>query len=91
MLANRLNNRIRAFKEQSIDDAWSQEVLAHLDRVTRTMEKHLNGMSGTDCSRLAWLYLNIGNSERAREVAMIGNSRDRENEHCLRLLQRLDA
>ena len=90
-LANRLNNRIRAFREQSIEAAWSPEVAAHLDRVTRTMENQLNRMDGRDCSRLAWLYLNMGNVDRAREVALIGLDRGGGDEHCSNVLRRIDA
>ena len=90
-LANRLNTRLRAVKEQNVDEAWSPEVAAHLDRVTQTMEKTLANMNATDCSRLAWLYLNIGNADRAREVAMIGHNKSMDNDHCLNILHRLDT
>ena len=89
-IANRLNGRIRDFKEQSIEDAWSPEVAAHLDRVTQLMDRHLSGMDATICSRLAWLYLNIGNHNRARDVAEVGIHRDADNEHCLNLIRRLE-
>ena len=35
-----------------------------------------------NCSRLAWLYLNIGNSQRALDVVKVGVERDPANEHC---------
>ena len=56
--ANRLNNRIRDLKGRSIADAWSGEIRELLERVIREMEKHLQNLSATNCSRLAWLYLN---------------------------------
>ena len=88
-LANHLNNRIRDLKNQGINDAWSSEVQELLIRVAEVMEKRLRELSGSDCSRLAWLYLNIGNSERALDVARVGIEAEPDNVHCLRLIDRL--
>ena len=89
--ANRLNNRIRDLKGRSIADAWSGEIRELLERVIREMEKHLQNLSATNCSRLAWLYLNIGNSQRALDVVKVGVERDPANEHCQNLILKLDA
>ena len=87
--ANRLNNRIRELKGRHIEDAWSEEVRALLERVISAMEKRLGDLSATSCSRLAWLHLNVGNEDRARDVAKIGVQRDPSNEHCQNLMRRL--
>jgi len=89
--ANRLNNRIRDLKSDKIEEAWSPEVHDLLQKVIGKMERHLGKLTATDCSRLAWLYLNVGNDERAREIARLGVDRDPDNEFCQRLVERLDA
>ena len=88
-IANRLNNRIRALKGEQMEDAWAPEIRAFLERVIAAMEARINELSATSCSRLAWLYLNIGNDSRARDVAKVGLQRDPTNEHCQNLLARL--
>ena len=88
-VANRLNNRIRQLKGGSIEDAWSPEVNAYIGRVIEAMEKHLNNLVATECSRLAWLHLNVGNDMRAKQVADIGIQRDPRNVYCLKLIERL--
>ena len=87
--ANRLNNRIRDLKNNVNRDAWSSEVQELLEKVIGAMERHLSKLSATDCSRLAWLYLNIGNSQRAMDIAQVGSKRDPANEHCQNLIHRL--
>lgn len=89
ILANRLNNRIRELKGRRIEDVWSGEVRALLERVIRAMENQLGRLSATSCSRLAWLHLNVGNEDRARDVAKIGSQRDPNNEHCQNLVRKL--
>jgi hypothetical protein len=60
-----------------------------VERVAAAMERHIGNLSATDCSRLAWLYLNIGKDARARDIAETGMKRDQGNEHCQNLIQRL--
>lgn len=91
VFANRLNNRIRELKGHSIEDAWSIEVRDLLERVIETMEKRLRALSATNCSRLAWLHLNIGNVDRALDVAKVGIQSDPNNEHCQNLIRKLDT
>jgi len=88
-IANRLNNRIRELKGRRIEDAWSSEVLSLLRQVIEAMEKRINDLSATGCSRLAWLHLNVQDEDRAREVAQIGIRRDPNDEHCQNLVRRL--
>jgi hypothetical protein len=90
-LANRINNRIRDLKGRRIEDAWSPEVRSLIERVAMAMERHIDELSATDCSRLAWLYLNIRREDRAREIAKIGLDRDPNNEHCMNLVRRLGS
>jgi hypothetical protein len=88
-LANRINNRIRALRGRRVDEAWSPEVGLLIERVAAAMERQSGNLTATDCSRLAWLYLNIGNENRAREVARIGLRREPANDHCLNLIRKL--
>ena len=89
--ANQLNNRIRDLKERSDEDAWHEAVRELLAQVIEVMEKHIGGLSATDCSRLAWLLLNVGNLERALDVAKIGVQREANNEYCQSLILRLES
>ena len=82
---------MRELKGRRVDDAWSPEVRLLIERVAAAMEKLIAKLSGTDCSRLAWLYLNIGNEARARDIAGIGIQRDPGNEHCQNLIRRLNT
>ena len=88
---NRLNNRIRGMKEQNSDTVWSEEIGALLSGVAEVFERRLSELNATNCSRLAWLHLNIGNTDRARDVAKLGLRRDPDNEYCQRLVQKLGS
>lgn len=90
-LANQINNRIRDLKGRRLEDAWSPEVRLLIERVANAMERHMRELSATDCSRLAWLYLNIRRENRARDIARIGLERDPSNDHCLNLVRKLDS
>ena len=89
--ANRLNNRIRELKSEDNQEAWSHEVHDLLHKVIAAMERQLSKLTATDCSRLAWLYLNVKNDDRARDLARLGVDRDPSNEFCQNLVERLDA
>ena len=83
--ANRLNNRMRDFRGEP------EEVRGFLELVITAMERRLKDLSATNCSRLAWLHLNVKNSQRALDVAKIGINLDSDNEHCQNLIRRLDT
>ena len=51
-------------------------------KVIKEMERKLDRLSATDCSRLAWLHLNVGNSDRAMDVARVGITKDPTNDYC---------
>lgn len=89
VVANRLNNKLRELKARGIGGAWSSEVQELIERVAEKMRLHLGVLDATDCSRLAWLYLNIGKSDRAVDIAKQGLEKDRNCEHCIRLMDRL--
>ena len=83
--ANRLNNRMRDFRGET------EEVRGFLELVITAMEGRLKDLSATNCSRLAWLHLNVKNPQRALDVAKIGINLDSDNEHCQNLIRRLDT
>ena len=89
-IANRLNIRMRELKDQQIEDAWSPEVRELLLEVIKTMERKLDKLSGTYCSRLAWLHLNVGNKDRALDIAHLGLTKEPDNTHCQRLIEKLE-
>ena len=88
-VANRLNSRIRELKDQSTEDAWLPEVRELVIKVIQAMESVLSELSGTNCSRLAWLHLNVGNSEKALDVARIGLDKDPTSYYCQKLVNQL--
>ena len=88
-ISNRLNLRIRELRGSRIEDAWSVEVRELLGRVIEKMEGRVGELSATECSRLAWLHLNVGNDDRARDVAKLGLQTDADNVHCRKLIARL--
>ena len=89
-IANTFNYRIRELKDQRNEEAWSGEVHELLGRVIEVLELQLPRLSATNCSRLAWLHLNTGNSNRARDVVRIGVEREPDNEYCKSLLLNLE-
>ena len=89
--ANRLNGRVRELKSDGVEEARSPEVQDLLHKVTGKMESHLGELTATDCSRLAWLYLNVGNEDRARDIARFGIAREPQNDYCLKLVEKLDG
>ena len=88
-IANLINHKIQALKGERVEEAWSEDARLLLERVANAMEDHIADLSATDCSRLAWLYLNVQNRERALDIAEKGLSRDRSNRHCQNLVERL--
>jgi tetratricopeptide (TPR) repeat protein len=80
-LLNRfLNERVLSF---DVD-----ERRAMLERVIGLMRSRIAEADANDHSRLAWLYLNLGNLDEARNLAAKGLVLDPTNPHCLRLMQK---
>lgn len=67
------------------------EKRALIDRVRRLMQSRITEANATDYSRLAWLHLNLGETEIAMELAGKGLKLDPTNTHCLRLAQRVGS
>ncbi|QQG64756.1 NB-ARC domain-containing protein [Desulfobulbus oligotrophicus] len=90
VVANKINSRLRELKNRGMGDG-SDEVKQLIARTAEQMSGYLENLDATDCSRLAWLYLNIGNENRAFDIARSGNKKDPDNEHCLKILKRLES
>ena len=88
--ANHLNGRIKAMKSENIEEARSSEVRNLICKVIEEMECHLESGTLSNHSGLAWLYLNVGNKERARDVVQYGLAQDPGDEYCQGLAQILD-
>jgi hypothetical protein len=67
---------------------WNEKT-AVVNRVIAAMKGYISEVDATDCSRLAWLYMRIGDHECARGLTQQGLVLDPTNEYCLRLEQRL--
>jgi len=84
-IANRVNF-ILAEKELVLDADQKRNAVS---RLANAMSSRITNADATDLSRLAWLYLHLGDTARAERVAAKGLAMDPENEHCLRLLELL--
>ena len=89
--ANRINRRIRELKDHNAGNIPSGAIKELIEKFIQKMENYLDRLSATNCSRLAWLHLNIGNVERAQDVAMIGIQRDPTNEYCKKIILSLES
>lgn len=84
----RINTRIKELKRNASPVASSFELKQLISEVAEAMDKHIRNLSATDCSRLAWLYINIGNPVKAVDIARIGLQRDPYNWHCQNIVDR---
>ena len=90
-MAHRINNKLQGLGERKAKVLQTFGVREMIVRVAERMQNRLQSLSATDCSRLAWLLLNLGYDERARDVAKRGVELDPESYHCKRLVARLGA
>ncbi len=85
-IANWLNGLLRE-NHLALD---SDEKRLLYRELAQLMERRASEADATDLSRLAWLYLHLHDAQRAREIVETALKLDRQNEHCLRLKQRLE-
>ncbi|HEX4773427.1 MAG TPA: NB-ARC domain-containing protein [Bryobacteraceae bacterium] len=79
-------NTINSLKSEV--DITQRKAFAH--RLISVMESRLGEADATDCSRLGWLLLQVGNEKRAYEVAQAGLNHEPENEFCINLAKKLE-
>ena len=87
--ANRMNNFIGSLKVRRREHVSAAVLKEPLSRITSVMNGRIAELSATDCSRLAWLYWNVANTEKALDIARLGVEREPNNYHCQRLIERL--
>ena len=90
-MASQINHKLQGLGEKKADVLRSFGIREMIRNVTERMQTRVESLSATDCSRLAWLMLNLGDADRARDVARRGAEQDPENDHCKRLVARLEA
>lgn len=84
-VANRMNNYFKDNKNVDLE----YKTLA-IKRVAEVMERRIEEEGyATDFSRLAWLFLNIKETQKALSYAEQGLERDTDNLHCFKLVDRL--
>jgi len=84
--AQRINALLRAGRLQ-LD---REERRPLVGRLVKRLEDDLHEADATDCSRIAWLHLNLGEPSAARSIVDSGLRKDPRNQHCLGLRDRLD-
>lgn len=78
----------RHLAKGSMKVGWDEKRLM-ASQLAQTMSKQRVNASGTDFSRLAWLYLHLSQVDDARRCVRQGLTVDPENTHLLRLQKRL--
>ena len=88
-IVNQLNGRVRALKSEHRHEIRSGDVREMIENVVEAMERQLSTLDATDCSRLGWLLVNIGKTERALDIAQHGLRKESSNSHCRNLVSKL--
>ena len=88
-VANRINNVYQDLKHCGVSLLDTQERQVLVRKVADVMGCRLPELDATDYSRLAWLRMHLRDTLLALEAARAGHTLDPDNEHCLRLLERL--
>lgn len=83
--ANRFNG-LMSDRLLSIDDNQKNYIV---NTLIEQMESRITEADATDCSRLAWLYLQRGQTDKAIEYACRGLEMETDNEYCQNLYQKL--
>lgn len=83
--ANRINSLL--VEHRGVLDSEEKRIL--IRRIADALEARANEADASACSRLAWLYLHLSDDHRAAVHTKRGLRMDGNNEHCLRLADRL--
>lgn len=82
--AQRIN---KYYSENSSNDDLSRNFLIKV--VINKMEGRIKEANAVDCSRLAWLFLNMQIEHSALKYAKLGLTKDDKNLHCQNLVKKL--
>ncbi len=75
------------YSDNSANDDLSKNYL--IKAIIIKMEGRIKEANAQDCSRLAWLFLNMQDEPNALKYARMGLERDRDNQHCRKLVDKL--
>jgi hypothetical protein len=81
--------RVNAYLKDHAMAVDTDEKRALVGALIEVMERRISEGDATDHSRLAWLLMNRGDIQRAREAVAVGLTLEPENPHCQRLYERL--
>jgi len=84
-------NRVNALFSDRNFELDSEEKRIVSRRLAQVMETRIDEGDATDCSRLAWLFIRLGEEEKARTIVGLGLSHHPDNIHCNNLLEKLNA
>ena len=87
--ANRINGVCAEIKAKGLSVLGSDERRGLLNRAAKRLVAHRTELDATDCSRLAWLYVQMGETEQALVYARRGFELEPENYYCVGLMERL--
>ena len=87
--ANRINGVCAEIRAKGLAVLGSDERRGLLNRAAKRLVAHRTQLDATDCSRLAWLYVQMGETEQALAYATRGFELEPENYHCVGLMERL--
>lgn len=85
-VANHVNSILSSPQGTSIQRE-ERDVLVRT--IAASMDRHRDEFDAIDCSRLAWLYMRLGNEAKALELARHGLELDPTDVHCRRIVDRL--
>jgi hypothetical protein len=86
--ANRVNSILGSPYRERVPKV-ERIVLAR--KIADKLETHARKLDAEEFSRLAWLYIHLGDEEKARSVAELGLTRDSDDLHCRRIVDRLSG
>ena len=82
-------NRMNSFFREGSTKLGSTEKRVMLERLRDVMVRRIAEANATDCSRLAWLCVQLGDVPAAHAYVSRGLNMEPENEHCRALTERL--
>jgi hypothetical protein len=88
-LADKINHIFSTAKRDGKVPFQHSERIHLVGKLIKQLESRLAQLDSTDLSRVAWLYMHVGNEERAQSLAEKGLEMDLENEYCIKLFEKL--
>ena len=87
--ANRINGVYAEIKSKGLIVYDSDERSSLLNRAANRLAAFATELDATDCSRLAWLYVQVGDASQAAAYVRQGLDLEPDNAYCLGLAGRL--